>query len=144
MKLLDKNQYRIVIYEDLISNPEETMKSLCNFVEIPYNETLLKPTLLGEEWAGNSTSGIRFTGISRQNLEKWKKDISNFEIHMVNELFGHVLRDFNFEKINPKHSIKRIAPGEGLVSYMMNRLSLYYLPKLKTKTMTGENLKKAI
>ena len=125
-------------YEDLISNPEKIMRGLAQFIGIEYGENLLQPTLLGTHWPGNSTSGVSFSGISSLNLEKWKKEISNYEVSMVNELFAHVLKDFDFDIIKPRYSIKKIAPNEGLINYFMNRLALYYLPKLKTKTMTDK------
>ena len=133
LRLVNSNQYKVVIYDDLIAVPEETLKSTCNFLNIEYTDDLLNPTVLGKDWKGNSTSGLSFSGISKYNLSKWKKEISNYEIAMVNKLFPHVLRDFNFEKIETKHSVLRNAPKEMPLNYLLNRFFLYYMPSFKTK-----------
>lgn len=137
-RLIGAEQYKVIIYENLISNPEIIMKELADFIGIEYNEKLLHPTLFGDNWSGNSTSGIAFSGISNLNAERWKKEISNYEITMVNELFAHVVKDYGFEKVKPAHHILWRAKGEGFKNYIMNRIALYYLPKLKTKTMTDK------
>lgn len=133
VKLIDPSQYKVILYEDLLQKPEEIMKDLASFVEINFEEILLKPTVLGESWSGNSTSKVSFSGISKNNLDKWKKDITKYEITVVNELFPHVLQDFDYEKIDTRNTAKSLLPKEGLVNYFMNRLSYYYLPKPKNE-----------
>lgn len=128
LRLINKNQYKVVRYEDLIGQPEKTMQDVSHFLNIDYSEKLTTPTIFGEAWEGNSTSGVKFTGISNMNLEKWKTQITNYEIYLVNEYFEHVLSDFRFSKIDAKGSIYRISPKENLKNYFLNRLLLYYLP----------------
>ncbi len=132
IRLIDDQNYKVVIYEELLGSPEKTMKMLAEFVGIDYTSILLNPTLLGSNWSGNSTSGIHFTGISDRNIENWKREISNYEISMINELFPHVLEDFKFDVLKPKYSIKMIAKNEGIINYVLNRLALNYLPKQTT------------
>jgi len=128
VRTIAPNQYKVVRYEDLIAESEKVMKELVNFLEIKYDDILTSPTLLGKEWGGNSTSLVTFKGISKINLEKWKKEISNFEIIMVNELFSHVIEDFNYESIDPNGSFYKIAYKESVKAYILNRLLYYYLP----------------
>ena len=127
--LINEDQYKIVIYEDLIKNPEKTMKDLSDFAEIQFSDILLAPTILGKPWSGNSTSGVSFSGISAINVEKWKKEISSFEIGVVNELFAHVVEDFGFERIKSKKSLMRFAKGENISDYIENRWFYYNMPR---------------
>lgn len=129
LKLLSKDQYKVILYEDLISRPAEVMREVADFVNIDFNETLLMPTLFGESWSGNSTSKVSFSGVSNINLEKWKNEITKYEVSVVNELFPHVLKDYKFEMVNPKNIKTRLFPKEGVINFFMNRLSYYYLPK---------------
>jgi hypothetical protein len=129
--LINSSQYKVVIYEDLITQPRKTMEELAAFAGIDFQEVLLMPTIFGEVWRGNSTSGVSFTGVSDLNLEKWKKDITKYEVEIVNELFPHVLRDYGFEVTQTSDLKKTLLPKEGLLNYLLNKVSYYYLPKPK-------------
>ena len=123
----------MVIYEDLISDPEKTMRDLAGFLSIEFTDILLRPTLMGEDWFGNSTSGERFRGISAVNVDRWKKEITDFEIHLVNELFPFVLEDFGFEALAPRKS--RHLPGEreGVRAYVQNRMLWQFMPRFEAR-----------
>ena len=129
LRLINQKQYKVVRYEDLISQPEKIMQDVSHFLNIDYSEELTKPTVFGETWGGNSTSGVKFKGVSKMNLEKWKTEISNYEVHLVNRFFEHVLSDFGFSKIEAKGSIYRVSSKENPKTYFLNRLLPYYLPK---------------
>jgi len=74
---------------------------------------------------------LNFSGVSDVNRDKWKKDITKYEVEIVNELFPHVLRDYGFDLMQTANLKKTIFPKEGLLNYLMNRISYYYLPKPK-------------
>jgi len=131
LRLINHNQYKVVRYEDVISQPEETMRDVSHFLDIDYSEILTIPTILGEPWGGNSTSGVKFNGVSKMNLEKWKTEITNYEIFLVNEFFGHVLSDFGFSKNETKSSVYKISPKESLKIYLANRALPFFLPRFK-------------
>ncbi len=40
--------YFILLYEDLLSEPEKTMKQVADFLKIPFSDAFLRPTLMGE------------------------------------------------------------------------------------------------
>ena len=114
--------YKIIKYEDLLLNTSGIMKGLSEFLQIEYNEDILRPTLLNENWVGNSIRGEKFTGISAVNLNKWESEISDFEIHAVNRLFDFIMTDFGYDKLRPrKKSYWSRAPKEGLRNYFLNR-----------------------
>ncbi len=121
--------YKIVIYEDLLAKPEETMKDLADFLDLRYESSLLYPTLLGDSWAGNSTSDVEYTKISPMNIGKWKNEVTDYEIHIVNELFEPVLEKFGFKRLNPKKSKFFPAKREGLINYIYNRALWKIMPK---------------
>jgi hypothetical protein len=141
LKLINPSQYKVILYEDLLNHPENTMKELANFAGIDYQESLLTPTVFQKTWTGNSTSRMSFSGVSNQNLEKWKKEITRYEISVVNQLFDHVLTDFNFDKMSPDDVKKTLLPKEGLFNYAMNKISYYYLPKPNMRLSDEERKK---
>ncbi|MBN1483082.1 MAG: sulfotransferase [Chloroflexia bacterium] len=115
--------YKVVRYEDLVKQPQQIMSEIARFIEVDYDEAMLQPTTLGKPWAGNSTTGERFEGISTRPLVVWRKRILPLEIHFVNQLFGHVLRDFDYDKLDPGGaSPYRPCPKEKVRTYLANRM----------------------
>ncbi len=45
----------VLRYEDLVATPEELTGRLAKFLEVPWSTSMLHPTILGRDWAGNST-----------------------------------------------------------------------------------------
>jgi protein-tyrosine sulfotransferase len=133
---IDQSKYKVVLYEELINNPRATMNDIAAFTSIGYNDILLQPTLLNNNWSGNSTTKKSFSEISNSQLDKWKNDITRYEVKIVNELFSHVLNDYNFEIMNPKDCKPSFLPKEGFINYFMNKVSYYYLPKKRIHKIT--------
>ena len=114
--------YMVIRYEDLVAQPRETVERVAEFLDVRFSESLLEPTVLGSPWAGNSTSGQRFEGISTLPLRLWKPLVTPLEIAVVNRLFGHVLHDHGYERIVSPRSVYRPCPGERPKIYLANRL----------------------
>jgi hypothetical protein len=123
------DDYKVVIYEDLLDNPQKVMKDIALFLDLNLNDILLKPTLFGKLWEGNSMSGEKFQGISKKNIDRWKKDITDFEIHIVNELFEFILADYGFTVLNPKHNRHYPIAHESIINYIKNRLLWKFMPR---------------
>lgn len=130
---LYKNQtilenYKVIRYEDLIAEPDSTMRGICDFLDIPFDKCLLQPTILGSPWEGNSTSGNKFSGISKENLERWQSEISSLEIRVINQFMDFVLEDFGYQKLPER---KKYLPEkhERISTFIQNRLLLRYAPK---------------
>ncbi|MBD3225810.1 MAG: hypothetical protein GF313_13865 [Caldithrix sp.] len=116
------NDYKVVKYEDLISGPKLVMEDISNFLEIPFKPILLEPTLLGKKWQGNSTSGKKFVGVSSENLNRWKNEITSLEINMINTWFDFILKDYQYERLTPKKSLMVPEKNELFKRYIQNRL----------------------
>ncbi len=125
--------FKVIQYEELLKDSELQMKSIAEFLSIDYDSNLLNPTLLSQAWQGNSLSGNKFEGISQQNLDYWKKDISDIEIYIINKLFDFVLEDFEYKKLKVKKSIFFPSKSERLVNYLINRFLLFYMPRFDNK-----------
>jgi hypothetical protein len=116
------SDYQVVRYEDLVTCPHETMQHVARFIGISFRESMLEPTVLGMPWQGNSTTGQRFEGISTVPLTAWQRQVTPLEIRFVNRLFGHVLRDHEYERLEPEASVYHPCRGEGPKLYLANRL----------------------
>jgi len=113
--------YRVVRYEDLVTQPREVMQSLAEFLEIGFGPGLLEPTVMGKPWGGNSTSGRQFDGVSRSPLSHWQSEIHPLEADLISQLFGHVLRDHSYDPYVPSGSVYLPMPREGVRTFLVNR-----------------------
>ena len=113
--------YLVLRYEDLLLDTEVKMRQVASFLEIPFEEAMLTPTVMGKAWKGNSMSGQGFNGVSTYPLTAWKDQIRTLEIELVNVSLNHVLDKFNYEKIHSSSSPYLPAKGESVRKYFANR-----------------------
>lgn len=65
--------HHIIQYEDLLKEPEKVMKKVCDWVGINWDNFLLSPTFLGQQWGGNSMHNQKFQGISVKPIGRHKE-----------------------------------------------------------------------
>lgn len=116
--------YHIVRYEDLLTDPRGQMQQIAGYTGLEFGEHLLQPSTMGKAWAGNSMSGKDFSGISTQPIRAWEHEIYPPEIALVNLLFAHVLRDFDYANKPAPAQLYRPMPGESFRNYIANRFLL--------------------
>ncbi|MHA1382038.1 MAG: sulfotransferase family protein [Candidatus Helarchaeota archaeon] len=73
------NNYSLFKYEDLLNNPEKTIKKLCEFCEIDYFEEMLNP----EEGQPSTLTGKKSSGFNKASAYRWKQYISPIENKIV-------------------------------------------------------------
>ncbi|MCB0756390.1 MAG: sulfotransferase [Flavobacteriales bacterium] len=117
--------YKVVRYEDILSETEPIMRQIAEFLSIDFTETLLQPSHLGENWSGNSTTGKGFSGVSAANIDKWKNEIQPVEVKCVNSVSSQVLADYHYEKIESETGSWTRCEGESLKRYIYNRLTTF-------------------
>lgn len=128
-KRILKNDYLVVRYEDLVSDTETKMNEITDFLNITREAILYKPTVNGELWGGNSTTGKKFNKISNEFLDLWKSTITPLEIEMINKLFKRVLTDYHYEKFENEKSFLKRNKNESVKTYLSNRLLYRYFLK---------------
>ena len=118
--------YLVIKYEDLINNPQYTLSKIIEHLEIDHHNNLVKPTLLGKQWTGNSTSNEYFSGISKAPLKRWEKEITDIEISLTNRYLEPV---FNLYNYNKKHTTNKYyfkpKNKENLRNFILNRCLIY-------------------
>lgn len=125
-KRIIKNYY-IIRYEDLLSEPDKEMQSLCEFLKIPFEDVLLLPTYDGKIWKGNSTTGEEFSGIDDSNLGKWMDEITSVEVFYINKMFSFVVNDYGYKRFTKDGFFWKPARGESIKRYFANRLYKFFL-----------------
>ena len=77
------NHFSTIRFEDLATSPCEELIKLTERLNIAWNESLLRPTFLGHDFAGNNHHGKKFNGISAEHMGKWPERISAFEAAVI-------------------------------------------------------------
>jgi hypothetical protein len=130
-KYLELNQriirnYYLIKYEDLIEDPETSMKNLSDFLGIEYEPTLLQTTSLDQPWESNSVYGSQSPGITTSKMLKWKDVIEPLEIYYINKMFRDYMIKYHYETIKSGSFLKP-AKHERFKTYIRNRFFKLYL-----------------
>jgi len=80
-------QWRAIRMEDLHKNPEQTMRNICNWLDLEWNNSLLQSTVNGKKW-WNEKGFIQESGFStRISSQTYNEYLSNFDSMRLNILF---------------------------------------------------------
>ncbi len=84
------NRYRVLRYEDLVAHTSEAMAGIARFLEIPMDEHLLVPTVLGEGVAPNSSyQGLeRERGVVQSQSGRYRDVLGASEVALIEGLLG--------------------------------------------------------
>jgi len=136
-------------YETFISQPEETIKNICNYLELNYDESMLqnfsKQKPKGKK--GDPTGVKLYKAISKKTLSKWHETInSKFRVHYLikhikridNEIFE--IQGYNKEDL--LKSLKYHKPKKLLsISDLWNLFKKNMIIKLNLNLFFSKSLK---
>jgi len=94
-------RYKIINYETLVKQPEETLRDLSMFLGIEIDDTMLTPTRAGKIWQGNSMFGDRFNGISESSVGRFRENLAPEVIRRLEKLLYPELEHFNYVLDSP-------------------------------------------
>jgi hypothetical protein len=115
-----------VHFEKLLREPENTMRSLAQKLELPFDPILLKPSSLGREWKGNRITGEEVDGFATERAEDWKEEIFPHEIFLLNHGLKDLIELSGYERIRFAGGFLKRAKGEAFKTYISNRLFKNY------------------
>jgi len=113
------NAFLVYRYEDLVKNTEILMRDISNKLGLVYNEILLKPTIGGFPWLGNSHSG----GQKGINLSTYyDKVLNTHEIDEINKKTKKIM-DMIYSDKNSFVDLTKIDPNNFYDYKIQKRLS---------------------
>lgn len=101
-----------VRYEDLVAEPETSLRDLCKYLDEPYDEQMLA----NRSWQALSSAPDRVDGWKRQHFEstlkpvttasvtKWQKDLAPIEVAIIEANSSAGMARFGYER-SPKGSL---------------------------------------
>lgn len=96
------DDYLVLRFEDLAANPEREMHRVADFLEISFDEVLIKPTIWGLPWAGNNFEGRKFANVSNVNTNRWRERITSHEAQVIEFYFEELMDYFGYKAAYPK------------------------------------------
>lgn len=91
------NNRLTIRYEDLIENPETTLRTICSLIGVDYEPTMLQFYKTSKDHLSSRHSKLIFKQINRDNKMKWKRNLTSKEINLFNVIAGHYLKKYNYE-----------------------------------------------
>ena len=112
-------------FERLVSEPPNSMKSLCDYLEVQFDpEVVLTPTKIGEPWGGNSAARIAFSKVSTEPASRLEKELSEDEIGWVEWHCRDLMPEFGYEPRLRSRALRYFAKpiqGERPREYLKSR-----------------------
>tara|TARA_B100001989_G_scaffold194919_1_gene143633 strand:+ start:114 stop:1220 length:1107 start_codon:yes stop_codon:yes gene_type:complete len=108
-KQLDKKNYMVVRFEDILKNPEMYAKKFANFLGIKYEPNMTRPkkweNLFRNKFASLGWSSIEkkaVNGFFKNRIDAWKRILTSKEISIIEHFTKKNLMDwkYNFSKNN--------------------------------------------
>lgn len=116
--------FYVLVFDDLLRNPEQELRDLANFLDIDYHESMGTPTICGVPWGGNSWKDDEFEGISTEPLYHWQDEITPLEARVVTDLFEETVDQHGFNRFDTRASLLRpYHLSERPLTYVANRVA---------------------
>ena len=92
--------FKIVFFEKLLNNSEETLKDICSFLTIDYNKEMLLVPVVGSS-TENDLSNKLF--LDKSKIFKWEKGgLNNAEIYLSELILKEFMIKFNYQTVKFK------------------------------------------
>lgn len=102
---IKENQHVYLLkYEDLVKFPKKSINSLCKFLNVEFNDRMLRVDLFkdqrGQIKKANSSFFKTRKKIDTKSFDIWKEKLNNFEIYLTELIHGNKLKEFYYESMN--------------------------------------------
>ena len=88
-----------VRYEELCRDPEPTMRRVAEFIDVAFEDVLLRPTLQGETFAGNSSFEGFDGAISEASVERWTSVLTTTDMRAAERAAGDRLASAGYQAL---------------------------------------------
>lgn len=113
VKRIPEKNVMTLRYEDLLAQPEETVKSICSFLDIKFETAMLEFHKTSQHYIGDHHSELIFKAIDNSNISKWRKNLSPDEIKIYELMAKGPLNKYGYELSQGGTSLKQISLAIG-------------------------------
>ena len=108
-------QYRVIRYENMLREPEKTMKEICQFIGETYNPEMLKmsdvPRFSGQQ---TQEEDLALSPLSTAYIGQFQEKLTGFEIAFIEHFSHRLMQHFGYGLEDNKSGFFRNLPGLAL------------------------------
>ncbi|MGK7344544.1 MAG: sulfotransferase family protein [Candidatus Nitrospinota bacterium M3_3B_026] len=100
LRRLGPDVYHVVYYERLVGETRREMKSICEFLEIDYEDSLVSPTINGLPASANTGHPDRAPGageVGRNTVDYWRKRLTPEEITFIQSALAGEMEKMGYD-----------------------------------------------
>ena len=105
----DLSNYKLFRYEDLLADPEKTLRELCDFIDVRFSEDFLHPEAGRHEHQPSSLTGKQKKAFDPSAAVRWQKVIPAFDKWLITSLTKRSMRSLGYDPST--HPIFRMDGG---------------------------------
>lgn len=120
---LGAQRYVEVRYEDLVRDPEKTLRDLCGFLGLDYSERMVERS--GSDAlasVGDAQLHRHLTGPIRRDLRDWRTEMGRQDLARVEAVIGGALEHFGYECATPTSWATRGAVAPDVLRWQLDRI----------------------
>ena len=99
-RLRHLSNYHLFRYEDLLADPDNTLRELCRFIAIEFHEDMLDPQKGRHEHQPSSLTGKRRKGFDPEAATRWRKAISPLDNLLIALLTRSSMKGLGYDPKN--------------------------------------------
>jgi len=92
----DYSNYYLSKYEDIVSGEHYVIK-MCEFLEIPYREEMLRLPVMKSSYRAGKRDGGKY-GLDKQGINRWRDHIPKTAEAIINLLLQNEMKSFGYHK----------------------------------------------
>jgi hypothetical protein len=124
------HRYLEIRYEDLVTSTDAATRAVCDLLELPYSDDMLR---YYESGAVNDHAGSSWHGnLSRPptpGIRDWRSQLSKEQVAMCTLLAGPLLDDLGYEVPRSNGSVRRRAEAANVIASFQARRSAHAVRK---------------
>ena len=94
---LGPERYLEIRYEELVENTEATVRKICDFLDEPFEATMLENTAAGKRIAGPTGHHEVAAPVSVGSVANWKTKMTVFDQKLSEQMVGPLLRELGYD-----------------------------------------------
>jgi hypothetical protein len=96
-QLKGRPNYSLFRYEDLLAEPEKTLRELCEFIEIEFSDDMLQPQKGKHEHQPSSLTGKQQKAFDPEAAIRWQRVISPFDNFLIASATRSSMRELGYD-----------------------------------------------
>jgi hypothetical protein len=105
-RALGDDRYSEVRYEDLIDDPERELRRLCAFVDLPYDDAMLRYPERIPTMVIGAGSHPKLSSPPTRGMRDWNRQMEPWQVALFESIAGATLQEFGYE-------LKAVKPTAG-------------------------------